>query len=136
PNVTDIAEIAKAVEDEGADSISLVNTFLGMSINAENRKSRLSTLTGGLSGPAIKPIALRMVYQTAGAVKIPVIGIGGIMNAEDAIEFLIAGASAIQVGTALFKNPMVPLEIIKGINNYLSRHNLTSVSELTGSLHL
>ena len=136
PNVTDIAEIAKAVEDEGADSISLVNTFLGMSINAENRKSRLSTLTGGLSGPAIKPIALRMVYQAAGAVKIPVIGIGGIMNAEDAIEFLIAGASAIQVGTALFKNPMVPLEIIKGINNYLSRHNLTSVSELTGSLHL
>ena len=136
PNVTDITEIAKVVEGEGADSVSLINTFLGMSVNAETRKPRLSTITGGLSGPAIKPLALRMVWQVAGAVKIPVIGIGGIMNAEDAIEFLIAGASAIQTGTALFKNPVVPLEIIDGIKDYLLRHNLKSVSELTGSLHL
>jgi dihydroorotate dehydrogenase (NAD+) catalytic subunit len=136
PNVTDITEIAKTVEGEGADSVSLVNTFLGMSINSETRKPRLSTITGGLSGPAIKPLALRMVWQVAQAVKIPVIGIGGIMNAEDAIEFLIAGASAVQAGTALFKNPLAPLEIIEGIEDYLRRHGFESVSELSGSLHL
>jgi len=136
PNVTDITEIAKSVEGEGADCVSLVNTFLGMSINSETRKPRLSTITGGLSGPAIKPIALRMVWQVAGAVKIPVIGIGGIMNAEDAIEFLIAGASAVQTGTAIFKNPLVPLEIIDGISDYLARHNFKSVTELTGSLQM
>jgi len=136
PNVTDITEIARAVEDEGADSVSLVNTFLGMSVNSETRKPRLSTITGGLSGPAIKPVALRMVWQVAGAVKIPVIGIGGIMNVEDAIEFLIAGASAIQVGTAIFKNPLIPLEIIEGINDYLTRFNFKTVSELVGNLHL
>ncbi len=136
PNVTDITEIAKSVEGEGADCVSLVNTLLGMSINPETRKPRLSTITGGLSGPAIKPVALRMVWQVAAAVKIPVIGIGGIMNAEDAIEFLIAGASAVQIGTALFKNPMVPLEIIDGIADYMIRHNLKSVSELTGSLQM
>jgi dihydroorotate dehydrogenase (NAD+) catalytic subunit len=136
PNVTDITEIARAVEDEGADSVSLVNTFLGTSVNSETRKPRLSTVTGGLSGPAIKPVALRMVWQVAGAVKIPVIGIGGIMNAEDAIEFLIAGASAIQVGTAIFKNPLIPLEIIEGINSYMTRFNFKTVSELVGCLHL
>ncbi|NCA79858.1 MAG: dihydroorotate dehydrogenase [Sphingobacteriia bacterium] len=136
PNVTDIAEIAKAVEAEGADSVSLVNTFLGMAIDAEKRIPRLSTVTGGLSGPAIKPIALRMVWQVYKAVKIPVIGIGGIMNATDAIEFMLAGASAVQVGTAIFKNPFIPLQIIDGIEDYLNRHKIQSVSNLIGGLHL
>lgn len=136
PNVTDISEIAKAVEGQGADSVSLVNTFLGMAINAETRKPQLSTITGGLSGPAIKPIALRMVWQVANAVKIPVVGIGGIMNAADAIEFLLAGASVIQVGTAIFKNPTIPLDIVKGIENYMERHNIQSVSDLIGGLQL
>ncbi len=136
PNVTDISEIAKAVEAAGADSVSLVNTFLGMAIDAESRKPLLSTITGGLSGPAIKPLALRMVWQVAQAVRIPVIGLGGIMNAADAIEFLIAGASAVQVGTALFKNPLIPLRIIDEIEDYLNRHKMKSVTELTGSLQL
>lgn len=136
PNVTDISEIAKAVEAEGADSVSLVNTFLGMAIDAEKRIPRLSTVTGGLSGPAIKPIALRMVWQVYQAVKIPVIGIGGIMNATDAIEFMLAGASAVQVGTAIFKNPFIPLQIIDGIEDYLNRHKIQSVSNLIGGLHL
>ncbi len=136
PNVTDITEIAKAVEAEGADSVSLVNTFLGMAIDAEKRIPRLSTVTGGLSGPAIKPIALRMVWQVYKAVKIPVIGIGGIMNATDAIEFMLAGASAVQVGTAIFKNPFIPLQIIDGIEDYLNRHKIQSVNDLIGSLHL
>ncbi len=136
PNVTDIAEIAKAVEDQGADSVSLVNTFLGMAIDAEKRIPRLSTITGGLSGPAIKPIALRMVWQVYKAVKIPVIGLGGIMNVTDAIEFILAGASAIQVGTAIFKDPFAPAHIVDGIRDYLSRHNLTDIRELTGSLHV
>ena len=136
PNVTDIAEIAKAVEGQGADSVSLVNTFLGMAIDAEKRIPLLSTVTGGLSGPAIKPIALRMVWQVYNAVKIPVIGMGGIMNAKDAIEFMIAGASAVQVGTAIFKNPFIPLEIIDGIRDYLERHHLKSVTELVGSLQV
>lgn len=136
PNVTDISEIAKAVEAAGADSVSLVNTFLGMAIDAESRKPLLSTITGGLSGPAIKPLALRMVWQVAQAVRIPVIGLGGIMNAADAIEFLIAGASAVQVGTALFKNPLIPLRIIDEIEDYLNRHEMKSVTELTGSLQL
>lgn len=134
PNVTDITEIAKAVEGQGADSVSLVNTFLGMAIDAEKRIPLLSTITGGLSGPAIKPIALRMVWQVYNAVKIPVIGIGGIMNTADAIEFMLAGASAVQVGTAIFKNPFTPLKIIDGINDYLERHKMRSVSELTGAL--
>ncbi len=134
PNVTDIAEIAKAVEGQGADSVSLVNTFLGMAIDAEKRIPRLSTITGGLSGPAIKPIALRMVWQVYNAVKIPVIGMGGIMNATDAIEFIIAGASAVQVGTAIFKNPFIPVEIIDGIQSYLVRHKINSISDLVGSL--
>ncbi|MGC9352888.1 MAG: dihydroorotate dehydrogenase [Mariniphaga sp.] len=136
PNVTDVSEIAKAVEGQGADSVSLVNTFVGMAIDAESRKPLLSTITGGLSGPAIKPIALRMVWQVANAVKIPVIGMGGIMNTADAVEFLLAGATAIQVGTALFKDPFIPLQIIEGLNNYLERHNMHSVRELVGGLQM
>lgn len=136
PNVTDIAEIAKAVEGQGADSVSLVNTFLGMAIDAEKQISLLSTITGGLSGPAIKPIALRMVWQVYNAVKIPVIGMGGIMNATDAIEFMLAGASAVQVGTAIFKDPFIPVKIIKGIEEYLKKHKIQSVSELTGALQM
>lgn len=134
PNVTDIAEIAKAVEGQGADSVSLVNTFLGMAIDAEKQIPLLSTVTGGLSGPAIKPIALRMVWQVYNAVKIPVIGMGGIMNANDAIEFMLAGASAVQVGTAIFKDPFIPLKIVDGIENYLKRHDLQSVQDIVGIL--
>ena len=136
PNVTDITAIAKAVEGQGADSVSLVNTFLGMAIDAEKRIPLLSTITGGLSGPAIKPIALRMVWQVYNAVKIPVIGIGGIMNATDAIEFMLAGATAIQVGTAIFKDPFIPIQIIDGIKDYMRRHNIQHVSDLTGALQL
>lgn len=136
PNVTDISEIAKAVEGQGADSVSLVNTLVGMAIDAEKRKPLLSTITGGLSGPAIKPIALRMVWQVAKAVKIPVVAMGGIMNATDAVEFILAGASAVQVGTALFKNPLIPLQIIEGLNDYLDRHMMGSVKELVGALQV
>ena len=136
PNVTSITDIAKAVEGQGADAVSLVNTFLGMAIDAESRSPKLSTITGGLSGPAIKPIALRMVWQVANAVKIPVVGMGGIMNAEDAIEFMIAGASVIQVGTAVFKDPLVAVQIADGIKDYLARHNMQSVNELIGSLQV
>ncbi|SFD94794.1 dihydroorotate dehydrogenase [Thermophagus xiamenensis] len=136
PNVTDIVEIAKEVEDAGADSISLVNTFLGMAIDAETRRPLLSTITGGLSGPCIKPIALRMVWQVADAVKVPVVGMGGISSASDAIEFLLAGASAIQVGTANFINPSISQEIVNGIADYLVRHNFNSVTELIGALEL
>lgn len=134
PNVTSIAEIAKAVEGQGADAVSLINTMLGMAINAETRKPVLSTITGGLSGPAIKPIALRMVWQVYNAVQIPVMGMGGIMNAADAIEFMIAGASAVQVGTAIFVDPTIPGQIVEGITSYMQRHNLQSVNELIGSL--
>lgn len=134
PNVTNIAEIAKAVEGQGADSVSLINTLLGMAINAETRKPVLSTITGGLSGPAVKPVALRMVWQVYNAVKIPVIGMGGIMNATDAIEFMLAGASAIQVGTALFIDPTTPVKIKDGISDYLERHKIQSVNEIIGSL--
>ena len=136
PNVTDITEIAKAVEGQGADSVSLVNTFLGMAIDSEKRIPLLSTITGGLSGPAIKPIALRMVWQVYNAVKIPVIGMGGIMNAADAIEFMLAGASAVQVGTAIFKDPFIPIQIIDGIEEYMDRHNFQSVSDLVGNLQM
>ncbi len=134
PNVTDISEIALAVEAEGADSVSLINTLLGMAIDAEKRKPILSTITGGLSGPAVKPIALRMVWQVAKAVKIPVIGLGGIMNAADAIEFMLAGASAIQIGTANFIDPSVSVKVVDGINEYLDRHGYKSVSEIIGAL--
>jgi dihydroorotate dehydrogenase (NAD+) catalytic subunit len=134
PNVTDITEIARSVEGAGADSISLVNTLLGMAINAETRKPVLSTITGGLSGPAIKPVALRMVWQTYKAVKIPIIGLGGIMNATDAIEFILAGATAIQVGTANFIDPSISIKIINGIEDYLERHNIKTIKEITGGL--
>jgi len=136
PNVTNIVEIARAVEDEGADSVSLINTLLGMAIDVERRKPLLSTITGGLSGPAIKPIALRMVWQVASAVKIPVIGMGGISNASDAIEFLLAGATAIQVGTANFIDPSVCVKIIQGIEEYLDRHNFQSVQQIIGALEV
>ena len=136
PNVTDISEIAKAVEGQGADSVSLVNTFLGMAIDAEKRIPLLSTVTGGLSGPAIKPLALRMVWQVYNAVKIPIIGMGGIMNSTDAIEFMLAGASAVQVGTAIFKDPFIPLQIIDGIKDYMERHQLNTVNDIIGSLQL
>lgn len=136
PNVTDIAEIALAVEAEGADSVSLINTILGMAIDAEKRKPILSTITGGLSGAAVKPVALRMVWQVAKAVRIPVIGLGGIMNAIDAIEFLLAGASAIQVGTANFIDPTISVKIIDGIDDYLNRHGFSSVKDIIGTLEI
>ena len=136
PNVTDIAEMALAVEGAGADSVSLINTLVGMAINAETRKPVLSTVTGGLSGPAIKPVALRMVWQVHKAVKIPIVGIGGIMNATDAIEFFLAGASVIQVGTANFIDPCVTEKIITGIEDYLISHQVSSVNELIGALDL
>ncbi len=134
PNVTDIAEMAAAVEGAGADSISLVNTLLGMAIDAESRKPLLSTITGGLSGPAIKPIALRMVWQGYKAVKIPIFGMGGIMNATDAIEFILAGSSAVQVGTACFIDPQAPVKIVQGIEEYMDRHGVRDVKELVGAL--
>ena len=132
PNVTDIAEIARAVEAEGADSVSLINTLLGMAIDAERRKPILSTVTGGLSGACVKPIALRMVWQVAKAVKVPIIGLGGIMNATDAVEFLLAGATAVQIGTANFIDPQITIKVIDGINDYLKRHNYNSVQEIIG----
>lgn len=134
PNVTDVAEIARSVEAEGADSVSLINTLMGMAIDIEKRKSLLSIGTGGLSGPAVKPVALRMVWQVARAVKIPVIGLGGIMSATDALEFMIAGASAIQIGTANFIDPKVTLKVRNGINEWLDRHGCKSVSEIVGTL--
>ena len=134
PNVTDIAEMALAVEGAGADAISLVNTFLGMAIDAESRKPLLSTVTGGLSGPCIKPIALRMVWQVYKAVNIPVFGMGGIMNTADAIEFILAGSSAIQVGTANFIDPKIPVKIIKGIEEYMERQGVKEVKEFVGAL--
>ena len=134
PNVTDIAEIARAVEGAGADSVSLINTLLGMAIDAEKRKPVLSTVTGGMSGAAVKPIALRMVWQVAKAVKIPVIGLGGIMNWKDAVEFLLAGASAVQIGTANFIDPAVTVKVAKGIDDYLDRHGYKSVKDIIGAL--
>ena len=136
PNVTDISEIALAVEAEGADSVSLINTLLGMAIDSERRKPVLSTITGGLSGPAVKPIALRMVWQVAKVVKIPVIGLGGIMNAADAIEFMLAGASAIQIGTANFIDPTVSVKVVDGINEYLDQKGFKSVTEIIGALEI
>ena len=134
PNVTDITEIARAVEGSGADSVSLINTLLGMAIDAEKRRPILSTVTGGMSGAAVKPIALRMVYQVSKVVKIPVIGLGGIMNWKDAVEFLLAGASAIQIGTANFIDPAVTVKVSEGINDYLDRHGFTSVKDIIGGL--
>ena len=135
PNVTDITEIAKAVEAEGADSVSLINTMLGMAIDAEKRKPVLSTITGGLSGPCVKPVALRMVWQTYKAVKIPIIGLGGISNWKDAVEFMLAGATAIQIGTYNFIDPAVGIKVIEGMDDYCNRHGFSSVRELTGALN-
>ena len=134
PNVTDITAIAKAVEEAGADSVSLINTMLGMAINAEKRRPVVSTVTAGLSGPAIKPVALRMVWQVSKVVNIPIVGLGGIVNASDAVEFLLAGASAVQIGTANFLDPTTPLKVANGIKDYMERHGFDSVDKLTGAL--
>ena len=136
PNVTDITEISKSVESEGADAVSLINTLMGMAIDAEKRKPVLSTITGGLSGPCIKPVALQMVYRTSKAIKIPVIGIGGISNWKDAVEFILAGATAIQIGTANFIDPTVSIKVIEGINDYLNRQGFKSVKDIIGGLNL
>ncbi|MCR5820385.1 MAG: dihydroorotate dehydrogenase [Bacteroidaceae bacterium] len=135
PNVTDIAEIARAVEAEGADSVSLINTLMGMAIDVERQRPVLSINTGGLSGPAVKPVALRMVWQVFEAVKIPVVGLGGIMNATDAIEFLLAGARAVEIGTANFIDPAVTVKVVKGINDYLDRHGYDRVENIIGLAH-
>lgn len=134
PNVTDITEIARAVEAEGADAVSLINTLLGMAIDAHRRRPILSTITGGLSGACVKPIALRMVWQTYHAVKIPIVGLGGIMNATDAIEFILAGASAIEIGTANFIDPQISVKIVDGIAEYLEKNNISSIQDLIGGI--
>lgn len=134
PNVTNIADIAKAVEDEGADAISVVNTFLGMAIDIKTRKPKLSTITGGLSGPAIKPIALRMVWQVSKAVKIPVIGLGGIMNTDDALEFMLAGATAVQIGTANFINPAISQNIAMEMELYCQQNKIENINSLIGGM--
>jgi dihydroorotate dehydrogenase (NAD+) catalytic subunit len=134
PNVTDVASIARAAEDAGADAVSLVNTFLAMSIDVETRRPRLSNIVGGLSGPAIRPIAVRMVYECRRAVKIPVIGMGGIANATDALEFIIAGATAVQVGTANFVDPFIWGKLVQGLREYMERHNVMRVADLVGSI--
>lgn len=136
PNVTDITEIARAVEAAGADAVSLTNTFLGMAIDVEKRKPMLSTITGGLSGPCIRPIAVRMVWQVANAVKVPVVGLGGIASGRDAIEFLLAGATAVQIGTANFIDPQVTVKAIDYIEDYLKRHQIASVRELIGGMEV
>ena len=134
PNVTSISDIALAVEGAGADAVSLVNTFLGMAIDIETKKPKLSTITGGLSGPCIKPMAVRMVWEVYNAVKVPIIGMGGISNWQDAIEFILAGSSAIQVGTYNFIDPTISVKIVKGIEEYLDRHNIASVGDLVGQM--
>ncbi len=134
PNVTDISVIACAVEKAGADAISLINTLAGMSIDLKTRTPHLKNITGGLSGPAIKPVALRMVWQTAQKVSIPVIGMGGIMTARDALEFMVAGASAVQVGTANFINPIATMDVIDGMRQYVKHHKLKSITEIVGTL--
>lgn len=134
PNVTNIADIAKAVEAEGADSVSLINTLLGMAIDVERRRPYLSTITGGLSGAAVRPVAVRMVWQTAKAVQIPVIGLGGIMNGRDAIEFMLAGATAIEVGTANFIDPTTTIQIIDFMNDYCNRHGIKDITEIIGQI--
>ena len=136
PNVTDIAQIACACEDEGADAVSLINTLLGMAVDIERRKPQLSIRTGGLSGPAVKPVALRMVYDVAHAVKIPVIGLGGISSVADAIEFLMCGATAIQIGTANFVDPTVTIKVIEGLDSWLDAHGCQSVHEIIGALEV
>ena len=135
PNVTDITEIARAVEAEGADAVSLINTLMGMAIDVEKQRPCLSTITGGLSGPAVRPVAVRMVWQTAKAVNIPVVGLGGIMNGRDALEFILAGATAIEVGTANFVNPRVTMEIIDYMNDYCARHGVSDIRDLIGAIN-
>lgn len=135
PNVTDITEIARALEGCGADSLSLINTLLGMAVDAKTRKSKLSTITGGLSGPAVKPVALRMVWQVAQAVKIPIIGMGGIMNAEDVVEFLLVGATAVQIGTANFIDPQVTIKALNGLQDYLEENKFKDVYEIIGAMN-
>lgn len=135
PNVTDITEIARAAESEGADAVSLINTLMALAIDVERRRPYLSTITGGLSGPAVRPVAVRMVWQTAKAVKIPVVGLGGIMNGRDALEFILAGASAIEVGTANFIDPSVTVKIVDYINDYCSRHGVDDVKSLIGAIN-
>lgn len=134
PNVTSIADIARAVEAEGADSVSLINTLMGMSIDVERRRPHLSTITGGLSGPAVRPVAVRMVWQVAKAVKIPVVGLGGIMNGRDAIEFMLAGARAIEIGTANFVDPAVSMKVIDFMDDYCSRHGIADINEIVGCI--
>ncbi len=132
PNVTSITDIALAVESEGADSVSLINTLLGMAVDVERRKPILSTVTGGLSGPAVRPVAVRMVWQVAKAVSIPVVGLGGITDAHDALEFIMAGATAVQIGTANFIDPTTCIKVIEGLEDYCSRHGVNDISELRG----
>lgn len=134
PNVTSIADIARAVEAEGADSVSLINTLMGMSIDVERRRPHLSTITGGLSGPAVRPVAVRMVWQVAKAVKIPVIGLGGIMNGRDAIEFMLAGATAIEIGTANFIDPAVTIKVVDFMEDYCARHGINDINEIIGEI--
>ena len=134
PNVTDIVEIAKAVEGAGSDTVSLINTLMGMAVDLNKKRPMLGNVTGGLSGPAIKPVALRMVYQVAQAVSIPVIGLGGISSAQDALEFLLVGATAVEIGTANFINPGIAAEIVTGVRDYLERHNYEKVTDFIGSL--
>jgi len=134
PNVTDVASIAKAAEDAGADAVSLVNTFLAMAIDIETRRPKLSNIVGGLSGPAIRPIAVRMVYECRRAVKIPIVGMGGIANADDALEFIIAGATAVQVGTANFVDPFIWNKLTGGLRDYMQRHRIERVADLVGSI--
>jgi len=135
PNVTNVVDFARVAEEEGADSISLINTLLGMSVDVKNMKPALSTITGGLSGPAIKPVALRMVWQVARAVKIPVIGMGGIMTASDALEFLLAGATAVQIGTASFIDPQAAIKILEGIEEFMSEKRFSDISEIIGYIN-
>jgi dihydroorotate dehydrogenase (NAD+) catalytic subunit len=135
PNVTSIVDFARVVEEEGADSISLINTLLGMSVDVVKMKPSLSTITGGLSGPAIKPVALRMVWQVANAVSIPVIGMGGIMTASDALEFLLAGACAVQIGTASFIDPQASVKILEGIEKYLLKNGFSDIKEIVGFIN-
>ena len=135
PNVTSIVDFARVVEEEGADSVSLINTLLGMAVDVNKMKPVLSTVTGGLSGPAIKPVALRMVWQVAKNVKIPVIGMGGIMNASDAIEFILAGASAVQVGTASFIDPMTSVKVLEGLEDYMVKKGFSDIRELIGLIN-
>lgn len=134
PNVTSIADIARAVEAEGADSVSLINTLMGMSIDVERRRPHLSTITGGLSGPAVRPVAVRMVWQVAKAVKIPVVGLGGIMNGRDAIEFMLAGARAIEIGTANFVDPAITMKVIDFMDDYCNRHGIADINEIVGCI--